>query len=115
MLVGRAPLVQAAELGFGELHLQGLDGADAAHLLAELLTDLDPGRRQAVDPDAVIEQVGTSPLCVRLAAGVLAKAPEDEALRDLAVQRQARSKANYTGGCSAISRTRRCGGSRTPA
>jgi propane 2-monooxygenase small subunit len=89
LLVGRAPLAGAADLGFGELHLHGLDRADAAFLLDRLLADLDPGRRRAVDPDAVIEQVGTSPLCVRLAAGVLAKAPGDEALRDLAVQRGA--------------------------
>lgn len=82
VLAGRAP---APELRCDEIHLDGLPHIEALSLLHELLGDRLP-------PDGgadVIARMGTSPLVLRLVAGVLAKAGDDEALRDFAVRREA--------------------------
>ncbi|WP_410583155.1 CHAT domain-containing protein [Amycolatopsis sp. lyj-108] len=79
VLAGRSP---APELDFDEIRLDGLDHDEAVDLLLKLLPAHPP-------PDArrIVDQVGTSPLALHLAAGVLRNASDDEALRDIAVHR----------------------------
>ncbi|MGW4128234.1 CHAT domain-containing protein [Amycolatopsis japonica] len=77
VLAGRAA---APELEFDEIHLDGLDHDEAVQLLLRL--------QPVDDPRGIIERVGTSPLTIHLAAGVLRTAPPDVALRDIALQRE---------------------------
>ncbi|ANN19529.1 hypothetical protein SD37_30525 [Amycolatopsis orientalis] len=77
VLAGRAA---APELEFDEIHLDGLDHDEAVQLLLRLQPVEDPG--------GIIDRVGTSPLTIHLAAGVLRTAPPDVALRDIALQRE---------------------------
>lgn len=79
VLAGRAP---APELSADPLHLEGLERQDAIILLLSLVNG-----RADVDLDHVVDQVGTSPLCLRLAAGILRAAPTDQALTDLKLGR----------------------------
>lgn len=80
VLAGRSP---APELLAEPVPLPGLPRPEAVTLLRHELKGLAGG----VDLDRVVDEVGTSPLCLRLAAGVLRHAPGDEALRDLALRR----------------------------
>lgn len=89
LLLGRAPIDRATSGKVEQVRLQGLDFTDAVGLLEALLADLGVQPGPSIDAPAAIEQVGTSPLCIHLAAGVLAKAPQDRALRDLALTRGA--------------------------
>ncbi|MEV6911881.1 CHAT domain-containing protein [Amycolatopsis sp. NPDC051071] len=79
VLAGRSP---APELGAAEISLTGLEPGEAITLLSNLLPEHPPEGLQQI-----IDLVGTSPLAVHLAAGVLRNAPRDEALRDIAVHR----------------------------
>lgn len=88
LLLGRAALTASVERELTQIRLEGLEFAEAVGLLGGLIAELDEPPA-GVDLPAAIGQVGTSPLCVRLAAGVLARAPQDEALRDLALTRGA--------------------------
>lgn len=76
ILAGRAT---APGLDFDEIHLDGLDVDEAIQLLMRL--------QPVDDPREIIERVGTSPLRIHLAAGVLGKASPDVALRDIALHR----------------------------
>lgn len=80
VVAGRSP---APELSGREVHLTGLDRDDAFALLRDLL----PGRE--LDVRRIVEVVGTSPLALRLAAGVVREGPQDDALRDIALHRGA--------------------------
>lgn len=77
VLAGRAT---APELEFDEIHLDGLDHDEAVQLLLRL--------QPVEDPRGIIDRVGTSPLTIHLAAGVLRTASPDVALRDIALQRE---------------------------
>ncbi len=79
VLAGRSP---APELGAVEIGLPGLEPDEAIDLLSTLLPGHPP---EGLRP--IVDLVGTSPLAVHLAAGVLRNAPRDEALRDIAVHR----------------------------
>ncbi|OXM55758.1 CHAT domain-containing protein [Amycolatopsis alba] len=79
ILAGRSP---APELGLDEIRLTGLDRGEAVDLLLKLLPAHPPS-----DARRIVDLVGTSPLALHLAAGVLRKAPLDEALQDIAVHR----------------------------
>lgn len=81
VLSGRAPV---PKLGVPEIPLEGLERPEAIDLLRHLLA----GGPDDIDLGAVVDQVGTSPLCLRLASGLLRQAPrDDDALRDLSVAR----------------------------
>lgn len=80
LLAGRSP---APEFGFTTVELSVLPPADAITLLRSLV---DVPEAEARD---VIELIRTTPLCVRLAAGILRKHPANDAFRDLALRRTA--------------------------
>ena len=84
VLAGRAP---APDLGVDQIHLAGLDLGDAIDLLRRLRGEEVLTAAEAED---VVRQVGTTPLCLRLAAGILARSTAaDEALRDIALHQGA--------------------------
>ena len=68
LLLGRAPLESAGQQEIAQVRLEGLEFTEATSLLEALLTDLGVQPGPPIDIQAAIEQVGTSPLCVHLAA-----------------------------------------------
>ena len=90
VLAGRAPipelttgaqLMPGAQLMAAEIVLEGLERPDAVQLLGRLYD------RGDVDLEEVVSQVGTSPLCIRLAAEILKRSSADEAMRGLELRR----------------------------
>lgn len=85
LLAGRAPVPELHAAGPplypAELVLEGLMHSDAIGLLGVLYDKGD------VDLDEIVSQVGTSPLCLRLAAGILRHVPAGTALRGLELGR----------------------------
>ncbi|MBP2330362.1 hypothetical protein JOF56_010747 [Kibdelosporangium banguiense] len=79
VLAGRSP---AANLGFDIVEVPLLEPLEATVLLRSLLPfDLPPD-----EAERVVEAVRPSPLCIRLAAGILRKQPAPTAFRDIAVR-----------------------------
>ena len=84
VLAGRAPvpeLTTGVQLMPAEIVLEGLERPDAVRLLGMLYD------RGDVDLEEVVSQVGTTPLCIRLAAGILRHRSGDEAIRGLELRR----------------------------
>lgn len=84
---GRAPVEWIRD----RLDLQGLPKPEAVALLAALLAAsdaaTDPVRLSRTELDEIVDLTSTSPLCIRLAAGVLRSAGgETGALRDLGLR-----------------------------
>jgi tetratricopeptide (TPR) repeat protein len=77
VMAGRAPFPEAP---VEHIELRGLERNEAILLLQHLAGDR-PGLEQVVDV------VGTSPLVLRLAAGILARSGDDDELRDLELHR----------------------------
>lgn len=80
LLAGRSP---APELGFESAELSVLPPADAITLLHALVEVPEAEARR------VVGLIRTTPLCVRLAAGILRRHPANDAFRDLALRRTA--------------------------
>lgn len=78
------------ELDVHRITLEGLPRDDAVHLLHILLQETGQGTPRQVERhevERVVDMIGTSPLCVRLAAGLLKSAPDDDQpLADLDMQ-----------------------------
>lgn len=80
ILAGRSA---APEFTANEMVLPGLSRSEATTFLRAELGGLADG----IDVGSVLDVVGGSPLCIRLAAGVLRHGHADEAMRDLALHR----------------------------
>ena len=87
LLAGRAPMVELQQ--DRQFHLDGLEHDEAVRLLRALYDGDD------IDLEQVVESVGTSPLCIRLVAGVLRHEPDGDGLRDLQVGRAGIEGALY--------------------
>jgi hypothetical protein len=84
VLAGRAPIPELTTVAYftpAEIVLEGLERTDAVRLLGLLYG------RGDVDLDEVVSQVGTNPLCIRLAAGILKHPSGDATLRGLELRR----------------------------
>ncbi len=107
---GRA---DAPDLDAHRTWLEGFTTDDAIDLLDDLLRavpDDTAVELSAAQLNEVISLVTTSPLCIRLASGILRYASDDEELlRDLELHR-GMSRASSIGGCSDTFVTMMCGG-----
>ncbi|MGW4393826.1 CHAT domain-containing protein [Amycolatopsis nivea] len=82
LIAGRAPVPWLTDR---QIHLAGLPADEAIELLSRLL----PGAFGPDEAQRVVGLVGSSPLALHLAAAVLRSAPQDIALRDIALHRGA--------------------------
>ncbi|HEU5469085.1 MAG TPA: hypothetical protein VFV67_00415 [Actinophytocola sp.] len=76
---GRSP---AVNLGFNGIEVPLFTSAEATALLRSLL----PFNLSIADARRVIDAVRASPLCIRLAAGILRKQPAHDAFRDITLR-----------------------------